>query len=39
MASGMVRVKCAVRGAEIVKTGGRCGAAVLFLAVSFQPRL
>jgi hypothetical protein len=31
----VVRVKCVVRGVEIVNTGGRCRAIVLFLAVSF----
>jgi hypothetical protein len=30
MASLMVRVKCAVREVEILNTGGRCGAIVLF---------
>jgi hypothetical protein len=35
MASLMVRVKCAVREVEILNTGGRCVAVVLFLAVSF----
>jgi hypothetical protein len=33
MASLMVRVKCAVREVEIVNTGGRCGAIVLFCFV------
>jgi hypothetical protein len=35
----VVRVKCVVRGVEIVKTGGRCRAIVLFFncLLSFSP--